>query len=62
MLVIKAMLVLLRVARLPPLVQCVLVTIVAFQVPPELGCLTAERCDSSQVVPSLQPPPEAKEP
>jgi len=47
MLLIKLLLAAMRVARLPPLLQCVLVSVVAFQLPPELGCLTEERCESS---------------
>ena len=47
MLIIKAMLAAMRVARLPACGQCVLVTIMAFLLPPELGCLTEARCESS---------------
>ena len=36
-----------RVARLPPLLQCVLVSAVAFLLPPEVGCLTSARCESA---------------
>ena len=47
MLVIKALLAAMRVARLPPLGQCVLITVVALTLPPEMGCLTEERCEST---------------
>jgi amino acid adenylation domain-containing protein len=38
-LMIKALLVLFRLARLPPLVQCVAVTVIAFTMPPDAGCV-----------------------
>ena len=47
MLWIKLALMAMRVARLPPLLQCVLVSALAFLVPPEVGCLTSARCESS---------------
>ncbi|CAK0911715.1 unnamed protein product [Prorocentrum cordatum] len=47
-LMIKAMLVLFRLTRLPPLVQCIAVTVLAFTMPPEAGCVVEtnrdERC------------------
>ena len=47
MLWIKLAMMALRVARLPPFLQCVIVTTTAFVLPPEMGCLTMDRCDSS---------------
>jgi amino acid adenylation domain-containing protein len=43
-LVIKFVLVSLRVLHIPPIAQCSLVTIVAFVMPSEVGCLTDEKC------------------
>ena len=47
MLMIKVGLIVFRVARVPPLFQCVFVSLIAFGLPPELGCLTEERCEST---------------
>jgi len=47
MLFTKVALIVFRVARIPPLMQCALVTLAAFTLPPELGCLTEERCEST---------------
>ena len=46
MLIYKAVLVVMRVARIPPLGQCVLLTVTAFTMPAEIGCLTDEQCES----------------
>jgi len=45
MLTIKACLVAFSVARLPPFGQCVLVSILAFLLPPTVGCLTDAACE-----------------
>jgi len=47
MLLTKLILVVMRLARFPPLLQCVLVSLLAFGLPPEVGCLTEERCEST---------------
>eukprot|EP00933_Yihiella_yeosuensis_P048665 TRINITY_DN4496_c0_g3_i3.p1 TRINITY_DN4496_c0_g3~~TRINITY_DN4496_c0_g3_i3.p1 ORF type:complete len:837 (+),score=147.54 TRINITY_DN4496_c0_g3_i3:128-2512(+) len=47
MLVIKVCHVIFRIGRVPPFLQCMLITILAFTLPAELGCLTDTKCSTS---------------
>eukprot|EP00930_Biecheleria_cincta_P017350 TRINITY_DN13823_c0_g1_i1.p1 TRINITY_DN13823_c0_g1~~TRINITY_DN13823_c0_g1_i1.p1 ORF type:complete len:3011 (-),score=468.44 TRINITY_DN13823_c0_g1_i1:78-8618(-) len=47
MLVIKACHILFRLCRVPPFLQCILLTLLAFTMPAEMGCLTEDKCNIS---------------
>ena len=62
MLFIKCALVAFRVCRVPPLAQCVVMSVLAFNLPAEFGCLTDKTCADSAdpkawvaIRPALQP-------
>jgi len=62
MLAIKLALAAFRIVRLPPLLQCLLVTFFGFMLPPEIGCMTDMACSRGydtkawvSVYPALDP-------